>query len=366
MLANNAIEPIFPFLAADSRIDAELAKHFAGQVHAQAMAFAAQSSGNKVDNVFRGLRNRWLRDYKAGSGLADILLHGQFNCVGATAFMALAFEGLGMEVELHEQAQHVFLYVQDGTQRFRIETTAEDFGAIKEAAVKRAEKHSKTISLIELAGLQYYNEGLMALDQNLPMQASNAFAKAAKLYPCTRVAEMQSVAAQLCKERGMQALAESNWDLALDMLGQAIDVAHPDATLDQALAATVLHKAESAATLELANSLLAAYAEGHPALLNIPAFGASLGESYLLLAQARLNTNPRQESAHAYLIGFEKWNEGRLLAVDPDLAAKVYRCAFLDALKHQDNPRAEQCLRMGLSFAPLDASLLAGKMTLAN
>jgi hypothetical protein len=341
--------------------------HMEFRLGEEVSALSEGPSATRVDRVFRGLRAHWLRQYAAGADLSMTLRHGAYNCVSGTALMAWAFTRLGMAVDIREQSSHVYLHVHDGAVRYRIETTESDFGAIREklkAQPRRPDERS--ISLRQLVGLQYYNAALLALDRQAPDLALQQLQNATHWYGCGRIAEMRAHARNLVVERGLQALASGDWQSALAQLDLAASDTTPGGSLLLGLAASVLSAAEHAPNLSTSQALLMQHGRRYPALFSQADFAASCAEATLLLAQASLLAKPSDLGVHALLVEFEAWHQQHAFPVDAQLAASVYRAAFLQALRYQDMGRAEACLRMGLQLAPMDSDLISGKMALLD
>jgi tetratricopeptide (TPR) repeat protein len=316
---------------------------------------------SQSDALFRGLRARLFQRYAPIADVHAIFAAGEFNCVSATGLMAVAYSKAGIPVTLKEQPHHVFLYAEEAGHRLRIETTAADFGAIRESKSKavsgkpnRHARHTQDITLVELVGLQYYNQGLAAMDAASPAAAMDAFRKAAVLYPSTRVEEMLPVAAEACEQAGMDALLRHDWASALSLLERAAPY-RDAATIDVALSAAVLACAEQRGDWREMLHTLTAYTTWRPSLCRQPALGASLADA--LLSNAAHQFMSCQGSAFEDLNAFERLHAEVGCLPDPQIAALAYQAGFRAALRANDLDLASHCLQMGIQLAPADDRL---------
>lgn len=358
------VDALSLFLCGHPDMDAAAVATYRQRLDASVSAILSDTRApGRADALFRGLRTRLFQHYAPIADVHGVFQSGEFNCVSATALMAIAYQSAGIGVEVHEQSRHVFLYAVEGPHRLRVETTAADFGAIREGrnpAVSgrpsRA-RSSQAIPLVALAGLQYYNQGLAALDAGQAAAAMDAFRKADQLYPSDRVREMLPVAAKACHQAGLLALAQRDWKSALSLLERAAGTdADPD--LDLALSAAVLAHGEAAGGWQGMLSVLRAYAEWRPALCRQAAFGASYAD--VLLASAVQGFSEGQGSrAFAELQAFERLHADFACQPDPEIAARAYQAGYREAVRAHALDLAERCLLMGLQLAPADGSLKA-------
>ena len=130
----------------------------------------------------------------------------------------MVFSNLGYEIKIWETPYHAFLEVFDENgQGILIESTDPAFGVVSNA--KKIEKRKKEylngynlsnpigigankiedgvegyikeINLKELAGLQYYNDAILAFNRGDYNQASITLKKASYLYPSPRIVMLQ-------------------------------------------------------------------------------------------------------------------------------------------------------------------------------
>lgn len=248
----------------------------------------------KADLIFRLLRKATFRQYRYIADMSELVHDGVFNCVSSTALLAMAYTHFGIEYEIREQPNHVYLYARTGKHWARAETTVEDFGLVREkkkplresadwlqadpVSRRSSDKAAmeRKIDLAQLAGLQHYNRGLKHMDAAQPAQALAAFQIAEKLYPCKRVAQMTATAAQQLKAQGKALLLDGQIDAAYPLISAAAEVLQSDDELRKCLLAVVLHIAGNQPDLQSAGRILQDNAEAHPMLLTEADFRDSL------------------------------------------------------------------------------------------
>ncbi|MEM7035329.1 MAG: hypothetical protein AAF570_00040 [Bacteroidota bacterium] len=217
----------------------------------------------RVDKIFRSIRKAHFADFSPVASVVEVLEMGRFNCVSATAVLAMAFDYFEVPFQIQEQPRHVFLYALTGDRPIRVETTSRDFGVIRAGKreaqqfeqqfatmgkTRRSAQGAAHIAPDQLAGLHFYNEGLQAMDQADYLQAWRHFDRAWMLYPCTRVEEMRYDAASHLIDQGTAALLSGDLSTASTDLDLAYQVRPQDAQLQTSLLALTLKRAEDAAS----------------------------------------------------------------------------------------------------------------------
>lgn len=355
-----AVDALSLFLCGHPEMDAQQVDRYRAALNRNVNEILADARPqSRADALFRGLRTRMFARYAPIADVHDIFSSGQFNCVSATALMAVVYTEAGLGIEIQEQPRHVYLYAHEGGHRLRIETTAADFGAIRESkgksvSGKPSRGHSaQHIDLTALAGLQYYNQGLAALDQGTPAVAMDAFHKAHLLYPSARVQEMLPVAAAACEQAGLDALLQHDWAKALACLERAAAFSQED-RLDAALSAAVLARAEQAPHLSGMLQVLRSYAAWRPSLCAQAGLNASFADALLASAVQGFDGEAAAD-AFGLMAEFERLHVGFGARPDPAIAAAAYQAGFRAAIRANDMPLAEQCLLMGMQLAPADS-----------
>lgn len=164
-----------------------------------------------MKELHKKVHERFLTQYKTVSPFPDIFVNGQYNCVSATALFTLVLEGLDIPYAIQEIPTHVYVVAYPDTKAISVEMTALNdayymparkdisraVGILVELELTTKEEilrdgpttiysrfynTNKVISLKQLAGLQYYNNAIVAADAELYEKAYNEISKADKLY----------------------------------------------------------------------------------------------------------------------------------------------------------------------------------------
>jgi hypothetical protein len=184
------------------------------QLFVKAEALKAQSLSQKklLEKVFTLLFDAYLYKYQSLASFPQTIEKKEFGCVTGTLLFALTLEKLGFEYAIHETNLHVYLTVKTDEGEILIETTDKQFGFEKNSVLiaKRIESYqreyeiakqnaktyislfkiNRKISLVELVGLQYFNEAVNAYNQKNYEQAMNALKKSMQIYDAERGAEL--------------------------------------------------------------------------------------------------------------------------------------------------------------------------------
>lgn len=172
-----------------------------------------ESKRTKV--IYDYVHKKFLKVYKLINSFPDIFEKGEYNCVSASALYAIVFSRLNIPYQIKESPQHVYLIAYPETHKFMIETTRPDNGyyrfnddfirryvnslvAAKIISKEESEtvsvntlfdKHyfaSESITLLQLAGLQYSNYAVYNMEEKKYENAINEIKKSNYLYSCER------------------------------------------------------------------------------------------------------------------------------------------------------------------------------------
>ena len=164
----------------------------------------------KVKHIYRYVHDHFFRTYKLRNSFSDIFTKGEYNCVSASALYAIIFNLMDIPFQVMEAPRHVFLIAYPETHRILIESTSPEDGynTYSESYVEKYvrslyaskvisqqefdtksvrqlfEKYyysSTSISLKNLAGIQYSNYGLYSVDDQDYENAAKEFKKACYL-----------------------------------------------------------------------------------------------------------------------------------------------------------------------------------------
>ena len=169
-----------------------------------------------LEELFYKSHQYILKDYRKHSTFNEMLANGSYDCVSGSALLGLLLERYGFDFEVIETDYHVFVLVHDGENTYVMESTEarEGFmtdpkvvaayiaafkptnlrpGNFKSLAGQKEELIGgentiyRSISLKELAGLQYYNDAVHHFNENEMELVQRQLIKAAKIYPSERV-----------------------------------------------------------------------------------------------------------------------------------------------------------------------------------
>lgn len=170
-----------------------------------------------VQNHFTKTHKEFLIKYRYSAYFNEIFESGTYNCVTASALYAMLFDQLDIRYSIKETPTHVYLIVNPGKENIMVETTdpqgeivvITDEMKVRYLDYLKAEKlisdadlksnstndlfyHSfysdSDISLLELAGIQYYNRGIELINKQDFGKALVNLEKSYTLYPGDRTA----------------------------------------------------------------------------------------------------------------------------------------------------------------------------------
>ncbi|WP_343633397.1 hypothetical protein [Fluviicola sp.] len=169
------------------------------------------SEAKLMKELHKKIHERFLRRYKYVSPFNEIFKTGQYNCVSGTALFALVLEELDIPYNIQEMPTHVYIMAYPDTKAISVEMTA-----LKDASYIPARKDvskavrtlvefglstpekirqqgelqvynaffntNSVVNLKQLAGIQYYNEAIVAVNENQLLLAFEQISKAEKWY----------------------------------------------------------------------------------------------------------------------------------------------------------------------------------------
>ncbi len=176
--------------------------------------------------VFQRTQQNILRVYTEHATVSQMLSEGKFDCVSGSAALALLLERYGFDFEIIETDYHVFILVTLEGSRIVLESTLRVGGMITSSSgIKtylskyKSDGFSdsyitnhrigdlkpnffdntifRSVSLIQLAGLQYYNDAISLFNKQAYEDASKQLVKASELYPSERIVGLRSMAEDL-------------------------------------------------------------------------------------------------------------------------------------------------------------------------
>ncbi len=145
--------------------------------------------------VFKQVSQRYLHQYQPYplfTGLQDNV----YNCVSGTALYAWMLGKLGFEIEIRETNRHVYLRVKTEKSNYLMDATDPENGFVSEDEMQivrrelwyasnelmQGKPYNRSITLRELAGLQYFNEAVKAFNRRAYESCMQHLTKAGRLY----------------------------------------------------------------------------------------------------------------------------------------------------------------------------------------
>lgn len=186
--------------------------------------FQAKKADKKVKAIYDNIHSAFLSKYEVTTRFETIFSNGIYNCVSSSALYGLAFNELNIPFSIKEQPTHVYLIAYPSNERIMVETTSplggfykmnDQFKAnylkvLKDQKLISAKEFTSTdtetlfdkyyfqsqgeVTLLQLAGLQYANDGIILDENKEHLAAFRELEKAYLLYPSDRVGYMLMVA----------------------------------------------------------------------------------------------------------------------------------------------------------------------------
>jgi hypothetical protein len=172
--------------------------------------------------MFYNVHHHYLKTFKKYQTFEQLMLNGNYNCLTGTALYALILEELGYKYDIIETTYHIFIIVKTQTGRFLIESTDpfsgfeynddiinERLQAIRDSELKRHNKSVynykvslfKNVGLMDLVGLQFYNQAINAFNNKEFINAAVYLDQASNYYRSERYLEFfQLIVANIIKD----------------------------------------------------------------------------------------------------------------------------------------------------------------------
>jgi len=162
--------------------------------------------------IYKEVHNEFFKKYEEKVRFKDIFKTGTYNCVTASALYALVLDRLEIDYIIKQTPQHVYLIADPGETSYLFESTRPSDGVVqydsryqqafvdylhKNKIISDTEYNNEpisilfikyfsddiSISLVNLAGIQYYNEGIFFFEGEKYDESMKSLMKAIKLYP---------------------------------------------------------------------------------------------------------------------------------------------------------------------------------------
>lgn len=205
-------------MSPDEQASASEVEHYQAEWQAeirrlQARRPQAASSKAFVEQVFKRLSGRYLKHFQAYSTFAQLMRHGDFNCLTGSMLISYGLSEMGIPHQIHETNFHIYLTLQIEGELVLLEANERGGGFISQPAavaarlreyqerfVAKANSPAGTIpvsqpicrltSLSRLSSLQYYNNAVRLLNAGHYPAAYQQLVKAQALYPSARNEEL--------------------------------------------------------------------------------------------------------------------------------------------------------------------------------
>ncbi len=179
-----------------------------------------------VRSIFQKAHQKLFKDYSMHSTFTEMLQTGAYDCVSGSAALGMLLDRYGYAFDEVETDYHVFLQVYLDGKTLILESTLpvggmitstsevnNYLGAYLSEGVPGARNINeglagtkvdvsdnsifRKVNLTELAGLQYYNEGIVFFNQQDYKQAIDQLSKAYALYPSERIDGLRELSREL-------------------------------------------------------------------------------------------------------------------------------------------------------------------------
>lgn len=179
---------------------------------------ADKKQDKRVKYVYENVHNAFLSKYEAKTLFSDIFVNGDYNCVSATALYCMAFDYFKIPYVIKEKPNHVYPVAYPESQQVIVETTNPMVGSFafndqfkasyienlkKQKLISNQEAITKSnnelfdkhffkeevnITMDQLFGIQYMNDGIFKSEAEDATGAYKQFEKAYLLYPSENIA----------------------------------------------------------------------------------------------------------------------------------------------------------------------------------
>lgn len=173
-----------------------------------------RSDENFLRYAFRESHKSFLHHYKAYSQFPEIFDSGNYDCLSATSFFSVVLDTFGFDYKIIETNYHIFLVVEVDHKQILLESTdmingfvsdprsvTERVSSYRENKMQAEANQDKyhyqyeldlyqQVMPQQLTGLLYYNQAIVAFNNNDLMDCSLKLKKAIRIYNTPRIAEL--------------------------------------------------------------------------------------------------------------------------------------------------------------------------------
>ena len=170
----------------------------------------------QIQIIYKTTHAKFFKKYEAKAFFNNIFENGQYNCVTASALYALLFDEFKINYSIRETPVHVYLIADTSGLQTLIESTLPGSGVMSfndkfkkdyitylnvnkiisdsefqnsttDELFREFYSKDKSISLWELAALQYYNKGIFLMEEEKYAGAASYLEKALLIYPSNNI-----------------------------------------------------------------------------------------------------------------------------------------------------------------------------------
>lgn len=179
-----------------------------------------------VRQLFTKVHSRFLRNFRQDASFSQLFSNGNYNCLTATALMAVALERFDYHYTMFETDHHIFLIVETDRGKALLETTdpMDGFVTKPEAIQQRIEKYKlntaapsrgslveyefrqhlyREVDITDLKGLLHFNIAVDAFNEKKYEQAVEQLEQASLYYNSSRIIEFAEVMSLTVRERNL-------------------------------------------------------------------------------------------------------------------------------------------------------------------
>jgi hypothetical protein len=166
--------------------------------------------------AFRESHKTFLHNYKAYSQFPEIFDSGNYDCLSATSFLSVVLDAFGFEYKIIETNYHIFLIVDADQKQILMESTDMNNGFVADGRLIRekirsyrenkllaaaADKYYYQYELDlyqqvmpqQLTGLLYFNQAVLAFNNNDLTECALKLKKAIRIYNSPRAKELIAI-----------------------------------------------------------------------------------------------------------------------------------------------------------------------------
>ena len=170
----------------------------------------------QIQTIYKITHSKFFKKYETEAFFNNIFENGNYNCVTASAFYALMFDEFNINYSIKETPTHIYIIADTSRLQTLIESTLPGTGVVsfnekfkndfvvylntnkiisdiefKNSTTKELFRKfystDKTINLLELAAIQYYNKGIFLMLEEKFSGAVSYFKKALAIYPSNSI-----------------------------------------------------------------------------------------------------------------------------------------------------------------------------------